>query len=197
MRNRSRSQFTPGRRQAFTFMEVTVAVIILVVGLLPVYSIMQGGAKRARYNKIRAFAASLAQNTIERIRGYSLEHLETNFGPGSWEAGVLQLRDEDAIFIPRSGDPGVPTDDEMKHLLDEWNRRRDKFTLHMLPIQEDQGIGDLSKYRSRLIGVKLYWGRAKQTAQHPTSPSELTRGRDFLSLVAIAGEGLFHPPPIP
>jgi len=184
----------PLRRPAFTFMEVMVAVIILVVGLLPVYSIMQGGAKRARYNKIRAFAATIVQNWIERLRPCSLEYLDGNWGT-DWQSAAQEMLDQDSILIPRQGDPTVPQDEEFRGLLANWNRRRDKFRLHFLPVGPDQGLNGMEEYRMRLIGAKIYWGRAKETAQHPTSPSDLTRGRDYLSLAALAGEGLFHPPP--
>ncbi len=187
-----------------------MAVIVMMVGLLPVYTIMQGNSKRAQYNKMRSFAGTLAQNYLERIRACSLDFLDgaaatPTGGPTPsgrtlddvvpQNSASVPLFQEDQLMNPLV-DPSVPSDPEMKSLLAEWDRRRSFFSLQRLPVKKEYAP-ELYDLRMRVLGVKIFWGKERQTAQPPATLDELTLGTEHLSLVAFAGETLFHPPPKP
>lgn len=207
-------RFAHSRRWSagFTFAEITVAVLILVIGMLPVYSLIESQSRRARYSKIRAFGAGLAANFLERLRGCSLQFLlseppagggtaPAGSGPRTLDAaipiggggGAIPLYADDTIWNP-AADPNIPQDEEMKSLLEEWRKRANKFNvLPLFPKRERNP--DLGARNTVLIGVKVSWGRRKDTTPLPEELTDLDLGPEHLSLACFAGESLFHPPP--
>jgi type II secretory pathway pseudopilin PulG len=206
---------TRKRIQAFTMVEIMIAVVILVLGFMPIYSMMQAGTKRARFQKIRAFGLSLAQNYLERVRGCSLMYLDADGPifdagqlqgvPNLWAGGpggVIDLFAKDPLLNPKAGNEGVPGDDEMKALIEHWERRGAIF--HPIPGKVSPSWSeDLAKLKMRIITSSVTWSKAYDQYRRPTSLDEFRsgkngkryQGREVVSLVAISGEGLFHPPP--
>jgi len=66
--------------QGFTLVEIVVVVLILMVGIIPIYESMVRGSQRTRFNRKRTFAASLASNVVEIYKNLNLEQLEKDAG---------------------------------------------------------------------------------------------------------------------
>lgn len=195
--------------------EVMIATMILVLALFPIVSMMRGRQKRARFQKIRSFAMSLAQNQVERLRGCSIYYLETDSGspwysradqlghPHLDGAELQKLVQEDTILNPVAGQDGVPGDEEMKELLERWNKRKELYAIrpHTTSASMDP---DLAKKNMMILAVTAYWGpdvdNFKFAATFDTLKTGLEsgqyRGSQALTLFSIIGEGLFHPPPL-
>ena len=61
-------------RKGFTLVEIVVVVLILMIGIIPIYDSMVQGSKRVRFNRRRNFAAAICNNTIEI---YKKLHIKT------------------------------------------------------------------------------------------------------------------------
>ncbi len=189
-----------------------IASLILMLAFIPLYKMFQGGAKRARFQKIRAYASSLAQNYIERVRGCSLYYLDED-GP-KYEASddpaiahghfLTDLESgftvNDPVLVPTPDSPGVPPDDEMRDLLQRWAKRATLFKTVPARISPEMSPS-LAPMNMRILAVSIYWGQDK--LPRPLTLEELRNGKDgkrynsseSLTLATLMGEGLFHPPP--
>lgn len=63
------------RRRAFTMLEVMVATLILVLGIIPVYNLMTVQSGQARFNRDREFSAALASRVLARLRAMPSDEL--------------------------------------------------------------------------------------------------------------------------
>lgn len=201
-------------RRGFTFVEIMVAVVVLVAGFLPIFNMMQAGTKRARFQKIRAFGLSLAQSNLERVRGCSLKYLDAE-GPEAEAAAALglpnmwngpgdinELVGQDPLLNPTPGVEGVPEDDEMKVLIEKWTARSKIF--HPIMGKTSPKWNDrLAKLKMRIVTSSVTWSKQWEDFRVPNTWEEFRdgkngrryQGREVVSLVAVSGEGLFHPPP--
>lgn len=191
-----------------------VAVVVLVLGLFPVYKAIRRRTVQARFQKIRSFALSMCQNYIERTRGCSLMYLDGSgpqqeaaqrYGLANLWAGpedVNALVTTDPLLNPKAGDPGVPNDPEMQVLLAEWEKRKGIYAF--IPGKTGPGWKpELADVNMRIHVAAVAWGSEKEAFRAPESLEEFQLGKngkryvgsDVLSLAVLTGEGLFHPPP--
>lgn len=194
------------RRSAFTFVEIMMTAVLLVLGFFPLYSLMRGNLRRAKFQKVRVFGSSLAQNLLERIRGCSLKFLDDGSGGAAGVAGggggttfsaemAGGFLDQDPLLNPKPNQDGVPGDAEFTRLLERWESRRKLYAIDTMPIGPGTS-GGLATSKLRLVGIRVKWGKdTTRLGQAPSQIEELSTGAEHLSVIAIAGEGLFHPPP--
>jgi Tfp pilus assembly protein PilV len=71
MQNQERS-YQPGSRAGFTVVEVVVAIMVLVGGMLVMASIMGSTAQLQRLSSSRAEITTLAEAKIEELRAYGM-----------------------------------------------------------------------------------------------------------------------------
>lgn len=207
----------PRRRRALTFVEIMVAVIIMVAAFFPLFSMMRSGVRRAKFQKIRAFGTTLVQNTIERLRGMSIHYLESKGGTewytraetrwSSVEGGphlspesLGQMLTVDPVFAPVAGKEGVPDDPEMQDLIKRWNDRAGLFRFgpHFISSEWDAKLASMNM---AILAVSCRWDgedfvrmETLDALQSRLESGEL-RGGKAMTMFAIIGEGLFHPPP--
>jgi prepilin-type N-terminal cleavage/methylation domain-containing protein len=84
------------RRRAFTLTEVMVVVIILMIGIIPIYDSMVTGAKRTRFNRRRNFAASICNNAVEIFKKMNIKTL-------------VEKKDDDKLKKLVMHNPGAPS----------------------------------------------------------------------------------------
>lgn len=200
---------TSRRRRALTFVEIMVATVIMVAAFFPLVSMMRSGARRAKFQKIRAFGTSLAQNLLERMRGMSIYYLEAQSGtPHGWyeraealghghlEDDLAQLIESDPIFNPIVGQEGVPDDPEMKDLVERWSKRAGVFRVkpHVVSSTWDPGLADR---KMAILAVSTLWeGDTPRKDNLQALKEDLANGTlqgpNALTLFALVGEGLFH-----
>lgn len=70
--NASASAQQPARRAGFTVVEIIVAVMILVIGLIAMAGIMGATAQLQRLTSSRAEITTLAETKIEELRAYGM-----------------------------------------------------------------------------------------------------------------------------
>lgn len=93
MKNKQKKSRPFIKQQGLTFLEVLIAVVILVTGILGAVA-MQASAKQASFDAMqRSLASSLAQDIIERMRGnnannIALYQVGSPFGAGDVVAAV-------------------------------------------------------------------------------------------------------------
>jgi type IV pilus assembly protein PilV len=93
MKNKQKKSTPFIKQQGLTFLEVLIAVVILVTGILGAVA-MQASAKQASFDAMqRSLASSLAQDIIERMRGnnannIALYQVGSPFGAGDVVAAV-------------------------------------------------------------------------------------------------------------
>ncbi|MCP4989928.1 MAG: type IV pilus modification protein PilV [Colwellia sp.] len=82
------------RQRGITFLEVLIAVVILVTGILGAVA-MQASAKQASFDAMqRSLASSLAQDIIERMRGNNANQINLYAVGSPYGAGnVVAVRD--------------------------------------------------------------------------------------------------------
>jgi type II secretory pathway pseudopilin PulG len=82
-------------RSGTTFVEVAIASLFLALAMVPLLDSVVTGSRRARQDRSRTFATSLASSAIERYR------LETPAGCIATAAGA----DSDPVLNPADADP--------------------------------------------------------------------------------------------
>ncbi|NUN47977.1 MAG: hypothetical protein HUU15_04005 [Candidatus Brocadiae bacterium] len=183
------------RPRGFTFVEIIVATIVMVIAVIPFFSGIQRRNRQARYDKIRSFAMTLASNYLERTRAMRYDYLSgggTDSGVvGGGADGANELFNSDVIMSPKPGVEGCPTDAEMQALISQWRNRLGSFSARTMPPQRPTGF-EASK--TVLLGVRVSWGDKREMPK-PSGLADLTKGTNHLSLACLAGEALFHPPP--
>lgn len=182
-------------RRGFTFVEIIVATIVMVIAVIPFFSGIQRRNRQARYDKIRSFAMTLASNYLERTRAMRFDYLTGGGTDSGAVVGGADGADEvfnlDVIMSPKPGVEGCPTDPEMQALITQWRNRLGSFTARTMAPQLPTGF---EKSKTALLGVRVSWGDKRELPK-PTGLGDLTKGTNHLSLACLAGEALFHPPP--
>jgi hypothetical protein len=187
--------------------EIMVATVIMVAAFFPLVSMMRSGARRAKFQKIRAFGTSLAQNLLERMRGMSIYYLEGSsgapwyeraeaLGHGHLEDDLGDLIGADPIFNPIVGQEGVPDDDEMKDLVERWTKRAELFYVkpHIVSGTWDE---PLAARKMAILAVTTSWKEDFQRKDNLQALKDdlsngVLQGSSSLTMFAIVGEGLFH-----
>jgi prepilin-type N-terminal cleavage/methylation domain-containing protein len=88
----------------FTLVELALAMIILGLALLPVFSLLTSGMRQAQFNEEQALASFLADQILERYRDASIDWLEEKLaGPDA----ASKLVEQDPLLTPKNDPLGA------------------------------------------------------------------------------------------
>lgn len=127
--------------------EIVIAVMILVLGVLPLYQVFMNSSRDAQRNRNRSYAAAMASSVIERYRGVTkwdkpeapYEELISKFPKGAYDGAlqggaerhvgksVPELLDEDFLLSPwntQHAPQGI--DAQSKHVTEYGRLVKDK-----------------------------------------------------------------------
>ena len=114
-------------------LEILVATLILVLGIIPVYNLLTAQSGQARFNRNRSFAASLAQRVLTRVRklppGF-LKKLEAS------APDAEKFVESDPILNPAKDELSAPNDEDVEKLANADEQFVDRFT-RTLTVEED------------------------------------------------------------
>lgn len=63
------------RRSGVSLVEIVLALLLVSLALIPIFSLIQSGTRQTRFNEEHAIATLLAVQVLERFRGEPLEWL--------------------------------------------------------------------------------------------------------------------------
>lgn len=147
------------RSAGFTLVEVSLAVVIMALALIPVASMIISSTRQTRFNEDQALAALLAAQILERYRDEPLD----------WLAANLREPAPDRI----AGDPALSPRGDV--LGQEYMRYVDTFERHVTYVPKDGATGVLVaevRWRerggaARAVVEKLIVGRSHARGARP------------------------------
>ena len=114
-------------------LEILVATLILVLGIIPVYNLLMAQSGQTRFNRNRSLAASIATRILARVRklppGY-LKKLEAS------APDAEKLVEEDPVLNPSKDELNPPTDEEIVKMSEGYERAVGRFK-RTLTVEED------------------------------------------------------------
>src|SRR4051812_44513275 len=61
-------------RQGFGFVEIAIAIVVLALGLIPIFSMMMSGTRQSAFTDYHFFATVRAQKISEEVLTYSIRN---------------------------------------------------------------------------------------------------------------------------
>ena len=80
MQGQAKARGLRRRSRAFTMAEIVITILILMIGIIPVYESLVKGSKSTRFNRRRTFAASIANNLTEILKKMHITELVAKAG---------------------------------------------------------------------------------------------------------------------
>lgn len=80
------------RQQGFTLVELLVALVLLLIGFLAVFTVLWGSAASGRFSRDMTTAASLGQDMLERAKTLSYGSLPATTGFVSYTASSVSAK---------------------------------------------------------------------------------------------------------
>ncbi len=103
------------RERGFTMLEVLVATLILVLGIIPVHNLMIVQSGQARFNRNREFAAAMASRILARLRSMPAAGLSEIASDSS---KLTEFIDKDPVIHPDLDTRTKDTDP----IVEEWEK---------------------------------------------------------------------------
>jgi hypothetical protein len=117
-------------RKAFSFVEIMIAVVIMVVGILPVYFLLTSGTRGIRLGLYEVLAVNHASSVMELLRGFQHHEIMRDLYPQGADSAeveqsgwVVYSREEKGM--QDSGTDGswfvsAGADGRMKDFFNKW-----------------------------------------------------------------------------
>ena len=80
MQSNAKASLKNSRSRAFTMAEIVITILILMIGIIPIYQSLVKNSRTTRFNRRRTFAASIANSMTEILKKMHIKKLVEEAG---------------------------------------------------------------------------------------------------------------------
>ena len=158
--------------RAFTFAEIVVVTLVLMLGIIPIYQTMVSQSEQTRFSRQAAFAAAVATNVVEIYKRLSIKDLNKAQADGKFASPLKgDAPDADPILFPWNNEQLRPFldagDSSLGELMKAYRKEMDKYTIKVTVTPGEGAHADRYCKVQALVSYEVRQNSGSRTNQVP------------------------------